>query len=96
MAQYRGEGRSHGRWKDRLNEYVNEVLVEREGFKKQRGSDWTGRGGGCYETAILLRAVCRVSKIFETSDKQLDRETTYTAIQTDTTSSMTKSHQKNK
>ncbi len=40
-------GRPPGKWRDRVKEYTceREVIPEGEGWLKQGGSVWTGRGG---------------------------------------------------
>ncbi len=47
-------GRSPGRWRDRIKEYMWERGATRGGGLDQRGSAWTGRGGDYSAVATPL------------------------------------------
>ncbi len=56
-------GRPLGRWRDRVKEYLCERCYHGgEGWIKQRGSAWTGRGGDVSAVATPLRYTPRGSE----------------------------------
>ncbi len=61
MSESEGQnirGRPPGRWRDRVKEYTCERgATEGEGWIKQGGSVWTGRGGDFSAAATPLRDV---------------------------------------
>ncbi len=63
-------GRSPGRWRDRVKEYMCERGATRGGgLDQQGGSVWTGRGGDFSAVATPLGDVLRGREAFRAKDR---------------------------